>query len=123
MRRPLITFTTDFGLTDWFVGTIKGVALGISPQAQIIDITHSTPPGNVRAGAFAIRSAFRYFPKGTIHVAVVDPGVGSNRRAIAVRTRVKPEVSILPVAEVQWRTNQEDKRKPVTFFDYREKQG
>jgi len=87
MRRPLITFTTDFGLADWFVGTIKGVALGISPQAQIIDITHSVPPGSIRAGAFALRSAFRYFPKGTIHVAVVDPGVGSNRRAIAVRTR------------------------------------
>ena len=86
-RPSLITFTTDFGLSDWFVGTMKGVVLGMAPQTQIIDISHAVPSGNRRAGAFALRSAFGYFPKGTVHVAVVDPGVGSNRRAIAVETR------------------------------------
>lgn len=99
MRRPIITLTTDFGISDWFVGTMKGVMAGIARHAQIIDITHAVPPGNIRAGAFALRSACRYFPKGTIHVAVVDPGVGSHRRALAVRTRnstyVGPDNGIL----------------------------
>jgi len=87
VRRPLVTFTTDFGLSDWFAGTMKGVVLGIAPQTQVVDISHSVPAGNIRAGAFALRSACRFFPKGAVHVAVVDPGVGSHRRSIAVRTR------------------------------------
>ncbi|MGA2657354.1 MAG: SAM-dependent chlorinase/fluorinase [Verrucomicrobiota bacterium] len=81
-----ITLTTDFGLGDWFVGTMKAVILGIHPRANVVDITHEIPPGDLRAGAFALMASCRYFPKGTVHLAVVDPGVGSQRRAIAVRT-------------------------------------
>lgn len=81
-----ITLTTDFGTDDWFVGTMKGVVLGINPHAAMVDITHEISPGDVRAGSFSLMAACRYFPKGTIHVAVVDPGVGSQRRAIALQT-------------------------------------
>jgi S-adenosylmethionine hydrolase len=83
----LITLTTDFGLADAFVGTMKGVILARAPRATIVDLTHGVAPGDIRAGAFALLTGCRYFPKGTVHVAVVDPGVGSARRAIAVRTR------------------------------------
>ena len=83
----LITFTTDFGTRDWFVSTMKGVVLGINPRANIVDVTHEIPPGDVRSGAFALMASYRYFPKGTVHVAVVDPGVGGSRRAIAVQTK------------------------------------
>ena len=82
-----ITLTTDFGTCDWFVGTMKGVALGINPRARIVDLTHEIPPGDIRAGAFALMAGCRYFPKDTVHVVVVDPGVGSSRRAIAARTK------------------------------------
>ena len=82
----LITLTTDFGTQDWFVGTMKGVILGINPRATIVDLTHEIPPGDIRAGAFSLAASCRHFPKGTIHVTVVDPGVGSARRAIAVQT-------------------------------------
>lgn len=83
----VITLTTDFGTQDWFVGTMKGVILSIAPHAQVIDITHQISPGNIRAGAFTLMAAAPCFPKGTIHMAVVDPGVGSKRRAIAVQTK------------------------------------
>lgn len=82
----IITLTTDFGTQDWFVGTMKGVILGIAPKVRLVDITHEIPAGDLRAGAFALAAACRFFPAGTIHVAVVDPGVGSERAAIAVRT-------------------------------------
>jgi S-adenosylmethionine hydrolase len=82
----IITLTTDFGRSDWFVGTAKGVILGINPRATIVDITHEVRPGDIRAGAFSLMAACRFFPKATVHVAVVDPGVGSERRAIAVQT-------------------------------------
>ncbi len=82
----IITLTTDFGTQDWFVGTMKGVVLGIAPRAAIVDITHEIPAGNIRAGAFALAAGYRFFPKGTVHVAVVDPGVGGARKAIAVQT-------------------------------------
>jgi S-adenosylmethionine hydrolase len=82
----IITLTTDFGTGDGFVGTMKGVVLGINPRAVIVDITHGVPPGDIRAGAFSLMAASRFFPEGTVHVAVVDPGVGSRRRAIAVQT-------------------------------------
>ena len=81
-----ITLTTDFGTRDWFVGTMKGVILGINPKASVVDMTHEIPPGDIRAGAFALMASCRFFPKGSLHVAVVDPGVGSQRRAIAVQT-------------------------------------
>ncbi len=80
----LITLTTDFGLQDNFVGVMKGVIAGLAPAARVIDLTHAVPPQDVAAGAFSLATAFAYFPPGTIHLAVVDPGVGSARRAIAV---------------------------------------
>jgi len=83
---PLITLTTDFGVRDWFVGTMKGVILGIQPRATVVDITHEIPAGDVRGGAFALAASWHFFPKGTVHVVVVDPGVGSARKAIAVQT-------------------------------------
>jgi S-adenosyl-L-methionine hydrolase (adenosine-forming) len=82
MTRPVITLTTDFGLTDPFVGVMKGVILGIQPAARVIDISHGVPPYDIAGGAFTIAQAYRYFPKKTIHVVVVDPGVGSARRPL-----------------------------------------
>jgi S-adenosyl-L-methionine hydrolase (adenosine-forming) len=82
MRRPVITLTTDFGLTDHFAGTMKGVILGICPAAQIVDISHEIGAFGVTEGAFLVAQAYRYFPRGTVHVVVVDPGVGTSRRPI-----------------------------------------
>jgi hypothetical protein len=81
-----VTLLTDFGTVDWFVGVMKGVIAGLAPTSTIIDLTHQIPPGDIRAGAFALATSYRFFPKGTVHVAVVDPGVGSERRAIGVQT-------------------------------------
>ncbi len=81
----LITLTTDFGLRDSFVGTMKGVILGIAPSARIVDLSHGIAAGDIRGGAFALMTAAPFFPPETIHVAVIDPGVGSPRRAIAIR--------------------------------------
>lgn len=82
----IITLTTDFGLTDGYVGTMKGVILGIEPTATIVDISHDIAPQDVREAAYTLYAAYPYFPQDTIHVVVVDPGVGSERRAIALRT-------------------------------------
>lgn len=82
----IITLTTDFGLADGYVGTMKGVILGIDPTAAIVDISHDIAPQDVREAAYILYAAYPYFPQGTIHVVVVDPGVGSERRAIALRT-------------------------------------
>jgi S-adenosylmethionine hydrolase len=82
MLHPLITLTTDFGLSDHFVGVMKGMIAGIARQAQVVDITHEVSAFEVSDGAFTIAQAYRYFPKKTIHVVVVDPGVGSARRPI-----------------------------------------
>src|SRR6266853_4360393 len=82
MPNPLITLTTDFGLSDHFVGVMKGVIAGIAPKARIIDICHHIAAYNVAEAAFVISEASPYFPKGTIHVVVVDPGVGSSRRPL-----------------------------------------
>jgi len=79
--------TTDFGLQDPYVGVMKGVILSINPEAVVVDLTHQVPRHDVRAAALLLWSSYRYFPEGSIHVAVVDPGVGSSRRAIAVRAR------------------------------------
>jgi S-adenosylmethionine hydrolase len=81
----VITLTTDFGTRDWFVGTLKGVIAGIAPKAKVIDLTHDLPPGDIRGGAFALATSYRFFPEGTVHLAVIDPGVGSRRKAIAVQ--------------------------------------
>ena len=82
MPNPLITLTTDFGLSDQFAGVMKGVIAGIAPSARVIDISHDIPVYNVTEAAFVIAEAWPYFPKGTIHVVVVDPGVRSSRRPV-----------------------------------------
>jgi S-adenosyl-L-methionine hydrolase (adenosine-forming) len=81
----IISLTTDFGQRDSFVGAMKGVVLGLAPEAQIVDIAHEIRPGDIRAAAFALMTAAPFFPAGTIHLVVVDPGVGSARKAIAIR--------------------------------------
>lgn len=78
----LISLTTDFGLSDHFVGTMKGVILGIAPRARLVDISHDVPPFEIVEGAFTIAQTYRYFPSGTVHLIVVDPGVGTSRRPI-----------------------------------------
>jgi S-adenosyl-L-methionine hydrolase (adenosine-forming) len=83
-RTRIITLTTDFGLTDHFTASMKGVILGIAPQAVLVDVTHQVTPFDVLEAAFTIAAAAPYFPKGTLHVVVVDPGVGTARRAILV---------------------------------------
>ena len=80
----IITLLTDFGSADYFVGAMKGVILSINPNARIVDITHEIPPQDIPAGAFNLLAAYRSFPAQTIHVGVVDPGVGSTRRPILV---------------------------------------
>ena len=82
----LVTLLTDFGTADYFVGAMKGVVLASNPRAQVVDITHEIPPHDIEAGAFTLLAAFEAFPAGTVHVAVVDPGVGSARRAVVVGT-------------------------------------
>jgi len=95
----VITLTTDFGQADWFVGSMKGVILSIEPRAVIVDVTHGIPPGNIHAGAFALRAGYRSFPRGSVHVVVVDPGVGGTRKAIAVQTKdyvfISPDNGVL----------------------------
>ncbi|MFN3533032.1 MAG: S-adenosyl-l-methionine hydroxide adenosyltransferase family protein [Candidatus Brocadia sp.] len=88
MRRPcIITLLTDFGNQDAYVGIMKGVIAGIAPFANIIDISHNIPPQDILSGAYLLATSYKYFPKGTIHVAVIDPGVGSQRDIICVDTR------------------------------------
>lgn len=98
----LITLTTDFGTADWFVGAMKGVMLRVSGRNRIVDITHDIPSGDIASGAFALASCYKYYPPQTIHVAVVDPGVGSERPAIAVKTEnfafIGPDNGLLSLA-------------------------
>ncbi len=83
MSRPaIITLTTDFGLNDHFVGAMKGVMLQTAPDAQIVDISHAVQPFDILDGALTISQAYSYFPSGTVHVVIVDPGVGTARRPI-----------------------------------------
>jgi len=84
VARPIITLTTDYGSNDHLAGTLKGVILRINPEANIIDITHHVTPYDLLDGALAIGSAYTYFPPRTIHVVVVDPGVGTDRRPLLV---------------------------------------
>lgn len=81
---PIITLLTDFGTADYFVGSVKGVILSASPDTRIVDITHEIPAHDIEAAAFTLLGEYKSFPKGTVHVAVVDPGVGSVRRGIVV---------------------------------------
>src|SRR6476469_5428090 len=99
MTRPIITLTTDFGLQDHYAGTMKGVILSRCPQAQIVDITHAVPPFSLYAGAYAVDQAAPFFPPGAIHVVVVDPGVGTDRKPLLVEFReqffVAPDNGVL----------------------------
>lgn len=85
MARPVVALLTDFGTADHYVGAMKGVMLGVCPDAALVDITHEVPPQDVLAGALALGAAADAFPNGTVFLAVVDPGVGSARRGIAAR--------------------------------------
>jgi S-adenosyl-L-methionine hydrolase (adenosine-forming) len=82
----VITLLTDFGDRDYFVASMKGVILGINPQARIVDLSHAVTPHQVEEAAYLVKAAYKYFPDGTVHVAVVDPGVGSTRRPLLVTT-------------------------------------
>ena len=82
MAGPLVTFLTDFGMADAYVGAMKGVMLQINPQISIVDLTHNVSPQNVLEGAFLLSTAWHYFPTATIHISVIDPGVGTDRKAL-----------------------------------------
>ncbi len=86
MRRPVIALITDFGLHDVYVGVMKGVILGVNPEARIVDVTHSVPRHDVAAGSYALSASLDYFPEGTVFAVVVDPGVGSDRAVICARS-------------------------------------
>jgi hypothetical protein len=85
--RPIITLLTDFGTQDSYVAAMKGVILSLNPEAILVDLTQAVPPQDIVAGAFLLGEATPYFPSGTIHLAVVDPGVGTARRALAAKAR------------------------------------
>ena len=87
MPGPVITLLSDFGLSDSYVGAMKGVISSICPWASIVDITHEAPPQDVLQGAFLLSTAWQFFPSGTVHVAVVDPGVGTERKPLLVQSR------------------------------------
>jgi S-adenosylmethionine hydrolase len=99
---PIVTFTTDFGAGDGYAGAMKGVVLSLAPTAQLIDITHGVPPMDVAAGAAALAQAAPLFPPGTIHVAVVDPGVGGERADILIEAGgsvfIGPDNGVLSLA-------------------------
>ena len=99
LKPPVITLTTDFGIDDYFVGVMKGVILSINPKIKLIDITHNISPFQIRETAFLVSNFFSYFPPKTIHLIVVDPGVGTKRRAIIAKIRdyffVAPDNGVL----------------------------
>lgn len=101
-QTPIITLTTDFGLADPYVAEMKAVILWINPNARIVDITHQVEKFNIRNGAFILAAASPYFPKGTIHVVVVDPGVGTKRKPILIETEksffIGPDNGVLALA-------------------------
>lgn len=102
MARPVIALLTDFGTRDHYAGAMKGVALTICPDATLVDITHDIPAHDVLTGALELAASFKYFPQGTIFVAVVDPGVGSARRGMAAEAGgyrfVAPDNGVLTLA-------------------------
>ncbi len=114
----VITFTTDFGLADAYVAAMKGVVLGINPGAKLVDICHSVKPRNISQAAFVLSTAYGFFPPRTIHLVVVDPGVGTDRRAIILRTPgadfVAPDNGVLSYIIHQYATGQVvDNRQPL----------
>jgi len=115
-ENPIITLMTDFGLSDPYVGIMKGIIADIAPNAKVIDLTHLIPPQNIRAGALSLDRAYQYFPAGTIHLAVIDPGMGTNRQAIAIRAGhylfVGPDNGLFTFVIKRAKTNQ----KPIKIF-------
>ena len=109
MTRPIITLTTDFGTNDHLVGTLKGVILKINPEATLVDITHNVTPFDLLDGALSIGSAYKYFPPRTIHVVIVDPGVGTDRRPLLVTAEnqyfVAPDNGVLSVVYEREKAN------------------
>jgi S-adenosyl-L-methionine hydrolase (adenosine-forming) len=97
----VITLLTDFGVADTYVGQMKGAILAVAESATLVDLTHAVPPQDVQAGAFLLWSAVEAYPAGTIHVAVVDPGVGSERRPIAIRS-ARGDVIVGPDNGLLW---------------------
>ena len=124
MRKPILTLTTDFGLSDHYVGTMKGVILSICPQAQIVDVSHDVKPFEIGEGAYAIAQAYRYFPRKTVHVVVVDPGVGASRRPILMEAAgqyfVAPDNGVLAMIygrethKIRLISNEKYFRQPVS---------
>ncbi len=102
MLNPIITLTTDFGLVDPYVAEMKAVILEINPNARIVDVSHQIEKFNIRMGAYVLAAASRYFPKGTVHVAVIDPGVGTKRKPILIETKnsffIGPDNGLLALA-------------------------
>ncbi len=86
-KRPIVTLLTDFGTKDSYVGIMKGIISGINPDANIIDLCHEIGPQDIFEGAYILHSSYKFFPEGTIHVAVVDPGVGTKRKIICAKIR------------------------------------
>ncbi|MDR3554848.1 MAG: SAM-dependent chlorinase/fluorinase [Syntrophobacteraceae bacterium] len=125
MSSPLVTLLSDFGLQDEYVAVMKGVILEICPTARLLDISHLIAPQDVRSAAFVLYASHKYFPPGTIHLAVVDPGVGTDRRAVAIRTGtsflVGPDnglFSLLLKSQTDWEArrleNAQLRRTPVS---------
>lgn len=116
----LITLTTDFGYTDPFVGIMKGVIFGINPQAKIVDLSHGIPAQDVMAAALLLRHSVPYFPRGSIHVAVVDPGVGSARRPLLVEFEgsyfIGPDNGVLSLAIARGRTSRIVHLSNTTYY-------
>ncbi len=84
-RTPILTFTTDFGVADAYAASMKGVAAGLCPRARLVDVSHAVEPGDLLGAALIVEEARKWFPAGTVHAVVVDPGVGTDRRALAAR--------------------------------------
>lgn len=99
---PIVTLTSDFGLSDPYVAAMKGVILSVNPAATIVDLTHDIPPQEIEEAVFVLEAAIPYFPKGTVHIVVVDPGVGTGRRPLVVASPagflVGPDNGVLAVA-------------------------
>ena len=121
----MITLLTDFGTQDEYVGVVKGVIIGINPKARIVDITHGIPPQNVTTAAYTLLAAFPFFPRGTVHMAVVDPGVGTQRRIIAASSDghvflapdnglLRPVLRAFPPDEIYQVQNEDLFRHPVS---------
>ena len=112
----IITLTTDFGLTDVYVAAMKGVILGINPEARLVDICHTIRPHRILQAAFVLSTAYLFFPPGTIHLVVVDPGVGTERRAIILKTPsaslVAPDNGVLSYIVEQFAAPETGNRLP-----------